>query len=889
MVIDSGQGNKGHSAGMSPRELCDNDDIATSIILDPYLGFSTHKMNLRHRPLKGNKDELKNILEQFKKDQNYSAAYKKLLNGDWMPRSCHIRGKLQQQRLEQHVYRYLRMFDSDSGFIIEPCYRYSLEGQKGAKISATKKWLKNEQITCLVGCIAELTEEEESQLLRPGKNDFSVMYSTRKNCAQLWLGPAAFINHDCRANCKFMATGRDTACVKALRDIEVGEEITCFYAEDFFGDNNCNCECETCERRLTGAFAKERKGIEDQTTGYRLRETDNRINRLKNNSGNGVRKSNGNGIVRSKNENHESLAVSRVTPENQSDVKNSAIITPLSIRELRQKGMTKYDMEMLIAQGCQFSDINGGSECKKSVITNEVNSTTPKVVASTRHRADSMTKENDVTVVRHGHNLRNKKQEEDSKTALKESKPEDNTFSVKTEMPVGTATETQSLETPANSTRMSLRNHKRLLEPLNEVRQVGKTDFQVVKEKSPSLGYESGGSEKRDSSSEDSSKKENKQMTFKRRRNLVGKMKSIIPRMSLRNHRKRRRGIGKKRHRVYRSNKVQVVVSDETVNNVNSPAMSPVPVSDEHLLSTDKPLLSPNRHPLSDKRSISPDKHLSSPDKLRLCEKSLSPGRFPEKLPLSPGNRLSPEKLHSSPEKVRLTPDKVRLTPDKHRSSPDKTLPPLLTRARTPVIDAYSQHVPSLPPATLSASSKSDEKDIYEFSDETGPPMLLRKSRISSRRSSENSNYSEVQKAETGVEQAVPEKRRLKLTLRMKRSPILDDLTESGTSWSDESSGFEPEYEVLRVEGVDVDESGTDVSGETGGSEGDCRKRGKRRHRHKSRDRERQHRHRRKRKHSDVDLDGFPPPQCKLKRLRLICGNETRTIDLPLAVAAQVI
>ncbi|VDN07563.1 unnamed protein product [Thelazia callipaeda] len=276
---------------MTARELCDNDDMATSIVVDPVLGFCTHKMNLHYHPPQHDElFQLREILTTYMDNQDLCVALRNIFHVGRVSNFLQRRTLKQQLAFRDHLLRFLQMYKVDAGFTVRACRRYRTENCLGGKLVATKSWLvidsrfdmqKGDVINSLVGVIGNLSHEEESVLLRKDVNDFSVMYSTRKRRAQLWLGPAAYINHDCHPNCKFVPNNQ-TAVV---------QEITAYYGDNFFGDNNCRCECITCEHICGGCGNDFRnssaeipsliKYDEPKKSGnsYKLRSTNSRLDR----------------------------------------------------------------------------------------------------------------------------------------------------------------------------------------------------------------------------------------------------------------------------------------------------------------------------------------------------------------------------------------------------------------------------------------------------------------------------------------------------------------------------------------------------------------------------------------------------------------------------------
>ncbi|KAI8635924.1 hypothetical protein BD408DRAFT_118992 [Parasitella parasitica] len=59
-----------------------------------------------------------------------------------------------------------------------------------------------------------------------------------------------------------MLAGPNSITFKVQRDIKCGEEMTVYYADHYFGIDNCECRCVSCERLQEGSFYVEKSDSE---------------------------------------------------------------------------------------------------------------------------------------------------------------------------------------------------------------------------------------------------------------------------------------------------------------------------------------------------------------------------------------------------------------------------------------------------------------------------------------------------------------------------------------------------------------------------------------------------------------------------------------------------
>ncbi|BGP55781.1 histone lysine methyltransferase Set9 [Rhodotorula sphaerocarpa] len=180
-----------------------------------------------------------------------------------------------------HAKRYIIALRPDSGISFHETDRYKNprggKAKKGKKplafestarrdpatfievgVFATRDFKKGEVVN-LRGGVADLTEQEDNEMRGSGgRRDFSVLWSERKHCFCLLLGPARFVNHDCRNNVEFQLVGANMT-FRVLEDIAKDEEIFTHYGDHYFDMNNAECLCATCEQLSQGAFAPKKK------------------------------------------------------------------------------------------------------------------------------------------------------------------------------------------------------------------------------------------------------------------------------------------------------------------------------------------------------------------------------------------------------------------------------------------------------------------------------------------------------------------------------------------------------------------------------------------------------------------------------------------------------
>lgn len=161
---------------------------------------------------------------------------------------CKILTPDEQKHFQQHLRKYIEIYMPDCPFEISSTNRYTITLHE-ATVIARQPIKKSAAIKYLGGTRVRLTREEEAAETKPPNGNFSIVVQDRNNATSLFLGPARFLNHECKkASAKLLPSGRAGMEVIAVRDIQVGEEITVSYGDHYFDDDECRCK--TCDERV---------------------------------------------------------------------------------------------------------------------------------------------------------------------------------------------------------------------------------------------------------------------------------------------------------------------------------------------------------------------------------------------------------------------------------------------------------------------------------------------------------------------------------------------------------------------------------------------------------------------------------------------------------------
>ncbi|KAA8563803.1 hypothetical protein EYC84_011818 [Monilinia fructicola] len=240
-------------------QLCSYDDILTDALVDQvYYWTNIRKNRIAYHSSRGVREEdVTKILQNaviVEKDPSKAEAQLLALPG-LKKFQQNLKSEKEKEDFRRHLRKYINIYLPDCPFEVSSTNRYTVVTHEAA-IVARREIRKGEVVKYLCGIQVVMTPEEEEHI-NSSRRDFSIVMSSRNKAASLFLGPARFANHDCGANARLNTTGSAGMEIIAVRDIEIGEEITVTYGDNYFGDDNCECLCKTCEDNRQNGWAQD--------------------------------------------------------------------------------------------------------------------------------------------------------------------------------------------------------------------------------------------------------------------------------------------------------------------------------------------------------------------------------------------------------------------------------------------------------------------------------------------------------------------------------------------------------------------------------------------------------------------------------------------------------